>query len=588
MQSKTILRRLAAIVMILVLSVSMIGCGSNEQTDTTEKDSQTETTTPPADTQDTTKQEDTTEADTSVKEEEKEEEQEDVDKFANNPKTEIDLGTLIGLKTASKDGVMIETYKGIPFGKFDKRFDNAYLYQDQLGEFDATEAGPLSYQAKSGKLENEYDCLNLDVWTPAVKGDELLPVYVFFHGGANTSGSSGSASYDMTNVADDGIVCVSVNYRLGAHGFSAFKLDDGTILANQALSDMVVGLEWVQKYVSAFGGDPAQVTIGGQSSGAFNVSYLINSPKAAGMFNRAIMESGGDFGMTLDEAVQLTMDYASYLERKEVTSSQEAYEILSKERAAGLATEYTYRIDGTNFDVFNAYPTCDGVYLVSEPLNNLGTESCNNVDILFGQNENEHAMYTNYIYPQSSKIFNFFVESYCGEQYIEEMREFFGLTDASTKADYSAAIGAFGNISFLYDGYLMADKLADAGKNVYMYRFGYGKENVNESFDLSTDPRVSATHNSELAFVYKSRNRSLDSAGMNLIEEMHKAWVNFIKYGDPNGESGADLAVAWPKYDSESKTMIFFDKETTVGTVKDTVQMPVLQKVFDMMYDIDF
>lgn len=584
MQSKTILRRLAAILMILVLSLSMIGCGSSQQTDTEEKNAQTETVTTPE--QDTatpdTAEQDTTEADVP------EEETKVLDPYVNNPKTVIDLGTLVGTKSASKDGVMIETYKGIPFGKFDKRFDNAYLYEDALDTFDATSAGPLSYQAQSGKLTNEYDCLNLDVWTPAVKGDELLPVYVFFHGGANTSGSSGSASYDMTNVADDGIVCVSINYRLGAHGFSAFKLDDGTVIANQALSDMVVGLEWVQKYVSAFGGDPAQVTIGGQSAGAFNVSYLVNSPKASGLFNRAIMESGGDFGLTMDEAIQLTMDYASYLSRKEVTSSQEAYEILCDERASSLATEYTYRLDGTNFDVFNAYPACDGVYLASEPLNNLGTENCNNVDVLIGQNENEHAMYTNYIYPQGSKMFNFFVETYCGEQYIEEMREFFSLSDESTKADYRAAIGAFGNISFLYDSYLVADKLADAGQNVYMYRFGYGKENVDESFDLSTDTRVSATHNSELAFVYKSRNRSLDSAGMNLIEEMHKAWTNFIKYGDPNGESGSDLAVAWPKYDSESKTLIHFDKETTIGTLKDTVQMPVLQKVFDMMYDIDF
>ena len=578
MHSKTILRRLAAISMILVMSLSlMTGCGDSGKTE----DPATQ---PPA--------EETAQSEASAPEKEEEKEKEEVkpiaDPFANNPRTEIDLGTLIGVKTASKDGVMIETYKGIPFGKFDKRFDNAYMYQDPLGSFDATTAGPLSFQSKSGNLENEYDCLNLDVWTPAVRGDELLPVYVFFHGGANTSGSSGSSSYDMTNTADDGIVCVSINYRLGAHGFSAFRLDDGTVIANQALSDMVVGLEWVQKYVSAFGGDPEQVTIGGQSAGAFNVSYLVNSPAASGLFDRAILESGGDFGMTMEEAIQLSMDYAAYLSRKEVTTSQQAYEILSNYKGPALATKYTYRLDGTNFKVFNGYPACDGVYLAEEPLNYMNGDEGNRIDVLIGQNENEHAMYTNYIYPQTGSQFNFFVESYCGPRYVEEMRQFFNLSIDSTSSDFQDAIGAFGNVSFLYDSYLLADAMADAGENVYVYRFGYGKENLKRDTNMSKATGQFAAHNSELAFAYKSMKRNLDDNGMELIDEMHKAWTNFIKYGDPNGETGDDLAVAWPKYDSESKNMIFFDRETTVGTLADTVQMPVLQKIFKMMYDYDF
>lgn len=513
---------------------------------------------------------------------------------ASGASVTIGLGTLKGNESRSVSGKKIESYKGIPYGKFDKRFDNAYLYQDPLGGFDATKAGPLSYQKGAGRisLENEYDCLNLDIWTPDSTPDELMPVYVFIHGGANTSGQSGSVWYNLTNVADDGIVCVSINYRLGVHGFSAFKLDDGTLVTNQAISDLIVGLQWVQKYIAAFGGDPDQVTLGGQSAGAYNVSYLINSPKAAGLFDRAILQSGGDLGLSMEEAMKITMEYAAHVSGRTVTSSQQAYEILSKEDAYTLATDYTYvHNSADSFYIYNSYPVNDGVYLSLAPEDNLGTANCNNVDLLVGQNEHEHAMYTHSFYGQTLSYFDFLITSYCGEQYIEEMREYFGLSDRSTKEEIRDAITAFGNISFLYDSYLVADTMADAGQKVYMYRFGYGKENVTDSFNANNyGTTCGAIHSSELPFVHRMAQTyfNLSSAGTKLMDQMHTAWVNFIKYGDPNGTSGSELSVRWPKYNTNARTIMNFDKTISTGALKNAVDSPTLQKVFDMMYGYRF
>ena len=510
------------------------------------------------------------------------------------PMVELDLGAVVGFVTESVDGVKIETYKGIPFAKFDKRFDPSYLYDEPLGRFEAFQNGPASYQKKAGKfhLAREYDCLTLDVWTTDSKPEKPLPVYVFIHGGANVFDSSASDYYQFANTADDGIVCVSINYRLGVHGFSAFRLDDGTLIANQALSDLVVGLEWVRKYVSAFGGDPGQVTIGGQSAGGYNVSYLINSPKAAGLFSRAIMQSGGDLGLSIEESVKISMDYAAYLTGREVATSQEAYEILSAMDGYDLVDRYSY-VDSepdSCFYIYNCYPVNDGVYLPLEPLQNLQSEKANRVDVLMGQNANEAAMYTHYYYNIRLDYFDFLIKSYCRAGQIPEMRSFFGLSAEPTREELVTAIRDFGEISFLYDSYLVAEAMAAAGKRVYMYQFGYGRERVNDDYYFYVDMSrpCCATHSSELGLVYRNGIWETDEKGLALTLEMHKAWVNFIKYGDPNGASGADLRLKWPEYEEKTKPILYFDEESKVCSLADTRVIRALRKVFEMMYGYAF
>ncbi|MEV7122287.1 carboxylesterase/lipase family protein [Kitasatospora griseola] len=141
-----------------------------------------------------------------------------------------------------------------------------------------TEAGP-----------HGEDCLNLNVWTPTPqRTGEGLPVMVWIHGGAFRNGSGSLPTYDGSVLARDGVVCVTLNYRLGAEGF--LLLPDGT--ANLGLLDQIAALEWVRDNIAAFGGDPGNVTVFGQSAGAIGITALMTMPRAAGLFRRVITQSG--------------------------------------------------------------------------------------------------------------------------------------------------------------------------------------------------------------------------------------------------------------------------------------------------------
>ena len=164
------------------------------------------------------------------------------------------------------------------------------------GERDATVFGPTvpkgDYPPQYAQLFPEVvipgeDCLNLNVWTPDISAAGL-PVLVWIHGGSFMNGSGSVVEYDGTAFARDGVVCVTINYRLAAEGF--LYLDDG--IANLGLLDQLAALRWVQGNISAFGGDPARVTVAGESAGAMSVTTLLSMPLAEGLFAQAIAESG--------------------------------------------------------------------------------------------------------------------------------------------------------------------------------------------------------------------------------------------------------------------------------------------------------
>ena len=164
------------------------------------------------------------------------------------------------------------------------------------GERDATAYGPTvpkgDYPPQYTALFPEVvipgeDCLNLNVWTPDISAAGL-PVLVWIHGGSFMNGSGSVGAYDGTAFARDGVVCVTVNYRLAAEGF--LYLDDG--IANLGLLDQLAALRWVQGNISVFGGDPARVTVAGESAGAMSVTTLLSMPLAEGLFAQAIAESG--------------------------------------------------------------------------------------------------------------------------------------------------------------------------------------------------------------------------------------------------------------------------------------------------------
>ena len=186
------------------------------------------------------------------------------------------------------------SYAAPPFGAYRMRPPQHVL--PWQGERDATAFGPTvpkgDYPPQYARLFPEVvvpgdDCLNLNVWTPDINAAGL-PVLVWIHGGSFMNGSGSVGAYDGTAFARDGVVCVSINYRLAAEGF--LFLGEGT--ANLGLLDQLAALRWVQDNISAFGGDPARVTVAGESAGAMSVTTLLSMPLAEGLFAQAIAQSG--------------------------------------------------------------------------------------------------------------------------------------------------------------------------------------------------------------------------------------------------------------------------------------------------------
>lgn len=223
------------------------------------------------------------------------------------PKVRVASGELSGLMNA--DG-SVAMFKGIPFaapplgalrwrppkpvapwqGVFKADHFGANCMQDEIHEL---LPWTMEYQPQGPLSE---DCLFLNIWTPETKADSKLPVLVYIHGGAFHGGSGNVPVHDGEALAKTGIVVVTINYRLGVLGFFSHPdltaESDQHTSGNYGLLDQIAALQWVKQNIAAFGGDPAQVTIAGQSAGAFSVQALIASPLAKGLFRAAIAESG--------------------------------------------------------------------------------------------------------------------------------------------------------------------------------------------------------------------------------------------------------------------------------------------------------
>ena len=158
-----------------------------------------------------------------------------------------------------------------------------------------------SFYARDESREQSEDCLYLNVWTAATAQEDRLPVLVWIHGGALTRGSGSITTYDGARLARKGVVVVTINYRLGPFGYLAHPAlsadSERGVSGNYGVLDQLAALRWVRDNIASFGGDPARVTVFGESAGSWSVNSLMATPLAEGLFGGAIGQSGGLFGV---------------------------------------------------------------------------------------------------------------------------------------------------------------------------------------------------------------------------------------------------------------------------------------------------
>ncbi len=253
----------------------------------------------------------------------------------------------------------VASFKNIPFAAppvVDLRWRPPQPAKAWSGVRDATQLGPQCWQMRqvTGDVKQSEDCLQLNIWTPVnFKPGGKLPVMVFIHGGSFTGGSGTNALYDGTHFAERGVVLVTVNYRLGRLGFFAHPAltaeQPGAPLANYGMMDNLAALKWVQDNIAAFGGDPKNVTAFGESAGGILINDLMASPKAKGLFAKAISESGfGRIpGLPMAAAEKVGVTYATGLG---VTATgpdaMKSLRALSPEQLSKAAGQVTPIVDG--------------------------------------------------------------------------------------------------------------------------------------------------------------------------------------------------------------------------------------------------
>lgn len=374
------------------------------------------------------------------------------------------------------------------------------------------------------------DSLNLNVWTPV--DADALPVLVWIHGGAFVNGSGIVPQYDGSAFARDGVVCVTINYRLGADGF----LDTGDGETNLGLRDQIAALQWVRQNIAAFGGDPSNVTIAGESAGAMSVTALLSSPLATGLFRRVIAQSGaGHHALERSDAAIIAREIATRLgvePTREAIAAAPVADLLATQvqLAYDLATQpdpSRWGKAAVNLMAFE--PVIDGDVLPALPYEAIRRGAGAGVDVLIGTNSEEYRFFVvpNGLIGMINEPLMALGLAAMGLP-LQTAKELYGANGA-TAGDISAA--AMTDWFFRIPAIRLAEAHSANGQQAHMYEFAWRSPLFDGAFG--------AVHYLEVPFMFDTLGAEGSHAitGPNppqdLADRMHAAWVRFVKTGDP-------------------------------------------------------
>lgn len=469
--------------------------------------------------------------------------------------TKIKNGTIEGLYD-TKTG--IQKYFGIPFAKppiGELRWKAPQAVDNWSGVKETKEFGPRPVQrlvfgdmnSRSNGVSE--DCLYLNVWTPASRNTENLPVLVYFFGGGFVAGDGSEPRYDGENMAKEGIVVVTINYRLGIFGFLAHPELSAEApykaSGNYGLLDQTLALQWVQENIAAFGGDPKKVTIAGESAGSISVSYQMASPLSKNLIAAAIGESGA--GITalaptpLKEAEQVGVEF---LEKFGINSIAEARKLPTRDL-------YEMYNESGRF----GFPVVQDGYLIPKSLTDIfNAKEQAQVPLLLGWNTQENpGMAFMQGLPYTKENFITKVKQAYPNDFEEVLKLYAHETDEQVA--YSA-MDLAGDRFISYSTWKWFD-LHRKNSDQPVYRYLYAKLRpplVDQSLETglaggtsrrteNTPPRpkdLGAPHAAEIEYAMGNLDRIKEFAwtadDYKASETMFKYFANFIKTHNPNGE----------------------------------------------------
>ena len=473
--------------------------------------------------------------------------------------TETIVQTTAG-KVQGSDEDGIYRYLGVPYAEAKERFVPASDVTPWDGVRMATSYGPMSPQGtisgiggsgeQAGTDNNDQ---NLNIWTPGINDGEKRPVMVWLHGGGFSTGSANEAGYDGENLSREGdVVVVGVNHRLNAFGFldlSAYG-DKYKYSANVGIMDIIDALKWIQNNIEAFGGDPNNVTVFGQSGGGAKVLALMTSPYAKGLFNKGIVQSGATetMGVVFNSQQASTRLTENILAKLGISASNiediQNVSVNDLQTAASAALQQTGEELQLPAALGGGYsmdwePVVDGDFLPTDPVTEDGFAAAGkDISLLIGSNLNEW----NGFFP------------------VDPITPTDALTSAlrsayPNKPDLTAEQVDTTTIRLPLLK-IMSHKADQNGAPVYAYVFTYGN----------------SYHGAEIPYMFDNLGADATDAEKALASQMSQAWINFAKTGTPS----ADGLPTWEPYTRANGATILLDTQSTLAHHHDQALMNIL------------
>jgi carboxylesterase type B len=459
----------------------------------------------------------------------------------------------------------VRSFKGIPFAAppvGPLRWKPPQPPAPWTGVRNATAFGPECTQAAPPGVPNGEDCLTLNVWTPGVRG-EHVPVMVYIFGGGFAVGSASSPTFDGTALARHGVMLVTVNYRLNVFGFLAHPALTGEApehtSGNYGLLDIVAALKWVQANAAAFGGDPNNVTIFGESAGADAVSALMTMSRATGLYKRAIMESAPVF------RPQLALAAAESAGTQFAAGANLA--ALRAMPAADLLKRIPPLDPDTRSDMaITLGPIVDGIVLPDER-ETFAAGKENVVPIIVGNNLNEGSFFARGIPVKTLAMYDAALKKRFGAAAVRARELYPASDDAGALVAESTIVG---DMDINTGVRKMAIVMAKNEPDVYRYLFTRARAGKPPG------------HSDELPYVFGNGTVGgvgqpappFDAVDERVSETMMRAWTQFAKTGNPNVPGGPK----WPRYTVPGDRFIVFGDTTTTGTAFRTAELDFLDK----------